>query len=282
MPTTQPREQSPTPTDAALPAWPGAARIAVWVALHLQFAPSFHAGLDDYGHRAGFWRLMDVLDRHGIRASVSLHMRDAAHCPDMLEACVNRSWELLACAAPAPGDGAQSELAVEDIRRACDVLHERSGKPLAGWLAHDAGLDADSLGHLAGAGLSYVANLRCLDGPTKRASASGLLVELPYCEEASDLRCLVQQRMAPGRYAELILAQFEQLYAEGAHATRALGLTVHPAVLGAPHNLPAFEAALAEIAGRDKVWIATGREIAHWVAHGCHEADMPAASGGNP
>ena len=69
--------------------WPGGARIAVWVAPnieHYEYAPLASPVRTatprpppdlpwlmprDYGNRAGVWRMMEVMDRYGVRGSVS-------------------------------------------------------------------------------------------------------------------------------------------------------------------------------------------------------------------
>ena len=48
----------------------------------------------DYGNRAGIWRLMEVMDRYGVRGSVSLNFAVCDHHPEIIEACVKRKWEL--------------------------------------------------------------------------------------------------------------------------------------------------------------------------------------------
>ena len=35
----------------------------------------------DYGNRVGFWRMLEVLDKHGIKCGVSLNMAVLEHYP---------------------------------------------------------------------------------------------------------------------------------------------------------------------------------------------------------
>jgi hypothetical protein len=43
---------------------------------------------------------------------------------------------------------------------------------------------------------------------------------------------------------------------------------LHPFLIGQPHRIKQFEAALEYITSFDKVWFATGREIAgHFITH---------------
>jgi allantoinase len=50
----------------------------------------------DYGTRAGIWRTVESLDRHGIRASVLLNSAAAIHYPQIIQAGLDRDWAWLA------------------------------------------------------------------------------------------------------------------------------------------------------------------------------------------
>ena len=79
--------------------WPGGARIAVWLAPnieHYELEPPdnprkapwprpvpdvLNYSHRDYGNRVGFWRMADVMARHGVRGSVSLNVAVCDHYP---------------------------------------------------------------------------------------------------------------------------------------------------------------------------------------------------------
>mgnify|MGYP002174547956 FL=1 len=71
--------------------WPNGARVALWIAPnveHYEYEPEYDGQRDpwprmpypdvqqysyrDYGNRVGFWRMLEVLDKHNIRCCVSL------------------------------------------------------------------------------------------------------------------------------------------------------------------------------------------------------------------
>jgi hypothetical protein len=81
----------------------------------------------------------------------------------------------------------------------------------------------------------------------------------------------------PRRYGDIIRRQFDRLYREGERSGTVMCIPLHPYLVGWPYRIKAFEEALAYIAGHDKVWFATGREIAaHFNAH--HFDDFERAS----
>jgi allantoinase len=75
--------------------WPGDAKVAVWVIPNIEFfaldeqvvtspgkvpnVPTYCAR--DYGVRVGVWRVMDVLDRHQVRATVALNSKVCDYYP---------------------------------------------------------------------------------------------------------------------------------------------------------------------------------------------------------
>ena len=75
--------------------WPNDARLAFWVIPNVEYyqytpsgvrvgrsgfpAPDVPAYASrDYGNRVGFWRMLEVLDRHRIRCTVSINLRSCS------------------------------------------------------------------------------------------------------------------------------------------------------------------------------------------------------------
>ena len=93
--------------------WPNDARVAFWVSPnieHYEYLPDFDGLRDpwprmpypdvqqysycDYGNRVGFWRMLEPLDKHNIRCTVSLNLAVLEHYPEVAEAMVERNWDL--------------------------------------------------------------------------------------------------------------------------------------------------------------------------------------------
>ena len=89
--------------------WPNGARVALWVCPNIE---SFHMdkalsrdnshlpdipgySLRDYGARVGVFRIMDVLDKYGIRASAFLNSDVCERYPSIIEQGKRRRWEWL-------------------------------------------------------------------------------------------------------------------------------------------------------------------------------------------
>lgn len=100
----------------------------------------------------------------------------------------------------------------------------------------------------------------------------GRLISVPYSLEINDFTTLFQGNCTPRDYTDAIKAQFDRLYMEGAESGRVMCLPLHPFLVGQPHRVKQLEEALDYITSHDRVWLATGREIAgHYLAH-CYDA----------
>jgi hypothetical protein len=94
--------------------WPNDARLAFWVIPNVeyyQYAPAAVRGRSgfpapdvpayasrDYGNRVGFWRMLDVLDRHRIRCTVNINLAVLEHFPEIRDAMLARDWDFCSMA----------------------------------------------------------------------------------------------------------------------------------------------------------------------------------------
>ncbi len=268
--------------------WPGGARLAFWCAPnieHYEIDPPINPmrtpwarpvpdvlgySWRDYGNRVGVWRMMEVMDRFGIRGSVSLNVAVADHYPEIIEACVARGWELFSHGVYNTrytyGMSEDQERAL--ITNVRDTIKRCSGQDLKGWLAPAITLTDRTIDLLAEAGLAYTLDLFHDDQPMPVKAAKGRLVSVPYSLEINDFTALYQGAASPTDYTDMIIAQFDRLYAEGADGGRVMCLPLHPFLIGQPHRVRELSRALDHIASHDGVWLATAAEIAeHFNAH---------------
>jgi peptidoglycan/xylan/chitin deacetylase (PgdA/CDA1 family) len=86
---------------------PGNARVAFWVAPNtefLEYMPEskptrpdvpFYARMD-YGNRVGFWRMLEVLNKHEVRACCCLNLEILDPFPEIKDAMVAANWDYMA------------------------------------------------------------------------------------------------------------------------------------------------------------------------------------------
>jgi peptidoglycan/xylan/chitin deacetylase (PgdA/CDA1 family) len=272
--------------------WPGDARVAFWIAPNLEvyeFDPPPNPrrtpwprplpdvvghGWRDHGNRVGFWRMLDAMDRFGLRGSVSLNVALCDHHPEIIAACAARGWEFFSHGVYNTRytygmDEAQERAMIADV---IATIRRATGQSTDGWLSPALTNTERTMELLAEAGVTYTLDLFHDDQPTPLNVKSGRMVSLPYSLELNDITCLIQAGHGPDDYATMIKAQFDRLYAEGADSGTVMCIPLHPFLIGQSHRMAAFVDALAHITGHDRVWCATGREIARWYLDHHHDA----------
>jgi peptidoglycan/xylan/chitin deacetylase (PgdA/CDA1 family) len=267
--------------------WPNNARIAVWVCPNVLFyelnAPAdpwinawsrmtpdvMMYGRQEFGPRVGFWRMLDVLDKHDVPCTAVLNVGALRRYPEMCRALVERQWDVL-------GHG------MTNTRFICRMTEDEERAHYRDMLAivQDSGLSMAGMGGpgpqaatestpdlIAEAGFLYYSDLFHDDEPFPIRVRSGRLISMPYSVELNDVPAL-STAFEGDNFLTLIKRQFDRLYAEGAKSGRVMCLAIHPHVIGQPHRTKYLDLALAYIKSFPDVWLATGREIAeHYMAN---------------
>jgi allantoinase len=266
--------------------WPNDARVALIVAPNIE---SFHIdmplpgsassylpdvtnyALRDYGSRVGVFRMMEVLDKHGIRATVLLNSDVCSHHPQIIAEGNKRGWEWL-------GHGVTNNIRITQykpeeergvIRQIRETIAAATGKAPRGWLGPGGGDESfDTLDHLAAEGYDYVCDWGIDDHPVSMRVKSGRMIAIPYQQGLNDIRVMYQGGTTAKDWFQMVCDQFDVLYAEGAAQPRIMTIPLHPFVIGLPFRSKHLDAALNYICRHEGVWKATGSEIAdHYYAN---------------
>jgi peptidoglycan/xylan/chitin deacetylase (PgdA/CDA1 family) len=267
-------------------AWPGGAKLALWVIPNLEF---FHLddpmpgvsnervahahipnvrnwALRDYGNRVGVWRFFDVLAKHGIRATAAVNSDICVHHPQIMKRAVELDWSFMGhCQTNARR---LNELAPEQeheaIRATLDTIGEATGRKPEGWLGAGLAETWNTLDYLIDEGVQYVADWTCDDLPFRMNVGGRTLLSIPYSLQVNDTTQFFNQKATFEDFEKIIKAQFDCLYGEAEAVPRVMAIAIHPFVSGVPHWIGALDRALGYICAHDRVWRATGPEI---VAH---------------
>ncbi|NIH80292.1 polysaccharide deacetylase family protein [Amycolatopsis viridis] len=260
--------------------WPNGARVAFYVGLNIEHfhvdKPStsiwastntlvpdpLNYGWRDYGMRVGIWRVIETLDRYGIRASTLLNSEVAEHYPQVIEAGRARNWAWLAHGQT--NSRLHANLEIDEEREIlADIvttIEKASGQRPQGWMGPGLTETMNTPRLLAELGLSYVLDWTNDDQPY-RLNVPGLL-SVPYTLEVNDLLMFVTKGFTGPEVLQIIKDQFDQLYADSASSGRVMALALHPFVIGQPFRARYLDEALAYIAGHEGVWLTTSDEIA--------------------
>ncbi|MFY9291624.1 MAG: polysaccharide deacetylase family protein [Methylorubrum rhodinum] len=263
--------------------WPGAKRLAVYLALNLETF-EFGSGLGaelapggpqpdvlnyawrDWGNRVGAWRIRDLLDDLDLPASILVNSRIYRDCPGLIEAFRARGDEIV-------GHGRtnaerQGDLPEEEeralIAEATALLTREEGRAPAGWLGPWISQSRVTPDLLAEAGYRYLLDWCHDDQPTWFATRDGgRILSVPYPQELNDIPAVVARKDTGRAFAEAILDGFEEMREQSRKAPLVMGIALHPYIVGQPHRLRPLRRALERIAGqRDTVWLTTAGAIA--------------------
>ena len=221
----------------------------------------------EYGHRVGIFRLLDLLDKHGIKATVAMDLLTAQNYPYLVRHCLQRGCEII-------GHGISvsrlitsnmSESEERDyITSAVGGMAEATGAAPRGWLGPEYGESSRTPGLLAQAGIRYVCDWTNDEQPFPMKTPEGELLALPVMLPLDDVNALWDRRVTIGKYVEMIKESFDTIYAEGAANGRLMVLNFRPWLMGQPFRVRYLAGAVEYMMGHQGVWAATGSEIIDW------------------
>jgi peptidoglycan/xylan/chitin deacetylase (PgdA/CDA1 family) len=263
--------------DAPIIHWPNGAHVAVWIIPNIEWYPlEYHfAGsrpgevpdirawaIREYGERVGVWRLMDALDSVGARATVALNAYVTEVYPRVVEGGVERKWEWmghgLTNSQSKTGQSEQDERA--QIRETLDTIEKATGTRPRGWLGPGENHRTPTL--LQEAGLTYTGDWVVDDRPYPIRTKNGWFLGVPYSLVHNDTRNYDQWIFSPREYLEQMKGVFDVLRAEGERSGTVMAIPLHTHLSGFPARYAALKELLQYIKADQRVWWATGSEIA--------------------
>lgn len=260
--------------------WPGGARVAFYVGLNIEHfhidKPStslieataalvpdaLNYGWRDYGVRVGIWRLIESLDRHGIRASALINSEVAKHYPQIIAAGRARDWAWLAHGIT--NSIFHTDMPVEQERAVLaeivETIEKATGRRPRGWMGPGLTETFHTPRLLAELGLTYVLDWTSDDQPYP-LNVPGML-SVPYTVELNDLGIFTTSGRTGPEFLQMFTDHFDQLYADSATSGRVLALALHPFVIGQPSRTKYLDQALGYVASHPGVWLTTSDDIA--------------------
>ena len=217
----------------------------------------------DYGLRVGFWRMKEILDRHSIRASLSLNASICKSYPKIVEESLKSGWEII-------GHGfVQRAINLEEderdvIRRTIQLIKETSGQAPRGWMGPGLAETFDTPDILAEEGIEYVCDWVNDDQPYPMKVKKGSLISIPYTLEINDIPMYLIQNHPSPEIFHRCRDQFDTMYREGAESSRVMAVSTHPYITGVPHRIRYYDQAFEYFKRHEGVTFMTGSEILDW------------------
>jgi len=271
--------------------WPDSARVAICVIINLERfewqapegsfqAASLSGGISprpfpdymrlshrDYGHRVGIFRVLDVLEKHGIKPTVAMDALSAEHYPFLVNHCLQRGCEIIGhgiSVSQMITSNMSEQQEREYIRNSVGTLKRTTGVAPVGWLGAEYGESARTPQLLSQEGIRYVCDWTNDEQPYLLKTDHGELFALPIMLELDDVNALWDRHVAIGRYKDMLKEAFDTMYRDSSESGRLLTLNLHPWLIGQPFRIRYLDDALGHMMRRKKVWAASGSEIIEW------------------
>lgn len=263
------------------PLWPGNKRVAIAINVDLEIwsegrAPDYsvqssslkpgtvsHGGIawSQYGGKTGVWRVLRMLERHGVPATFSVNAKCAEAYPDAITQIFKSGFDiaghgytqdqLLAYMSPDEERGA--------IKTCLDILEKASGKRPLGWVTPVHAHTEHTVEFLAAEGVLWHNEAADSDQPHRIDVNGRPMVAIPG-SDFTDNRVL---RTAPQLLLDTYKRTFGYLYAFEPRSY--VGLSIHCQFGGRPLMIAAFNELLDYFASFPDVWFASHRQIAEYV-----------------
>jgi peptidoglycan/xylan/chitin deacetylase (PgdA/CDA1 family) len=219
----------------------------------------------EYGTRAGVWRVIDTLNRHNVKPTVTLNSEVARAFPAVLDEFVGNGYEIASHSVTNSvhlyGHTAAQQRAMID--ESTEAIEKATGTRPVGWLSPGLSEAYDSLEVIAEAGYRYVGEWG-MAADVPYPLGVGDLLAVPYPQETNDLPLFIRlQRTAEQGYQQWT-DQFDVLYEESAEASKIMSISLHPYIIGVPHRIRVLDRLLEHIGSHEGVWFAQAHEVDQW------------------
>ncbi|MEO1091097.1 MAG: polysaccharide deacetylase family protein [Pseudomonadota bacterium] len=275
------------------PAWPDGARMAISLVMNIEAGAELSLAYGDerneavyeivepvegvpnpavsshfaYETRAGYWRIMRLLDGFGMSCTLSAAGRTIRGAPWLARDAVARGHEV---AAHGYRWERHAEMSLERERQVIgetvEAIETATGQRPLGW--HTKGASSPNTRRLLVEefGFLYDSDAYDDDLPYVVEVAGRDHVVVPYAFDSNDMRFQAGGNFVHGDdFARYCIAAFDWLWREGAERPALLSIGIHPRLIGRPGRIGGLERFLAHVAERGGTWITQRQNIArHW------------------
>jgi len=266
-------------------AWPDGARCAIMMTFDLDGESPWihrdpalaerplHMSMGSYGPKTGMPRILDLLDRYGIKTCIFIPGWIVERYPALCEDIVRRGHEVghhgYLHEKPFFMKSREEEEAL--LVRSLDIFKKVLGVKPLGSRSPSADPSRHTMELLKQHGFVYHSNMMDTDLPYLHETPHGELVELPTAWVNNDFPFFGFSAVPPvgnGIWSqqdvfEIWSEEFEGMYDEGGF----FNLMGHPQVIGRPSRMRMLERLVRQIIGKKDIWFARPIEVAEfWLA----------------
>ncbi len=267
-------------------AWPGGARMAVLIMLLHEWEshprpirpmpPNTHHDFDflalgwrEYGARFGVRRLLDVVDRHGVPATVITSGLTAELFPDSVRDAQRRGHELATQhydQSLHPPVFRTRDEERDYLQRALAALEKVTGQKTLGYMSQGPRPTPNTLSICAELGFTWTCDYSDSDIPYLIEVGDQRLVSVGYVMPGYTDIDLVPLGL-PGALAQL-KGEFDAMYEEAQHHPMKFCYAIHVHIGGRPGMAKVLDDFLTYVQGHEGVWFCRGIDLAnYWLEH---------------
>lgn len=223
-----------------------------------------------YGLTRGAPRVMRLLDKHGIRATMTACALALERAPELAREVLRQGHEVTSHGYRWAHQFMMNEEQERAyIRKAVDSLIRTTGRRPQGWLSRYL-LTENTRRLLVEEGFLYHMDDYGDDEPRWDAVNGKPIVILPYQVDNNDMKMWAQPSVTPDQWLKYACDNLDWALAEGEHEVNMMSIGLHLRIIGRPGRIGALDRFLAYAAERARqpngVWIATREQIARHFA----------------
>ena len=165
----------------------------------------------EYGMRVGLWRMADVLDNAGVKATVALNSQVCDAHPKAIEEMKKRGWEFMGHGTTNSESlaGLPLEKEKQVIAHVLKTIGDATGRRPRGWLGTGLTQTHNTLDILAEEGVIYCGDWNNDDQPYRMKVKTGKMIGIPYCMEINDIPLFIRKGYTGEQYYRSVMDQFE-------------------------------------------------------------------------
>ncbi len=275
------------------PRWPRKARVAVSFVLNFEEGAEFAVTEGDavneaiyevehqlqgpdlcieshfeYGTRSGWWRIMELLDGHDAKITVSCCGRAVERSPHLAQDAFRRGHEVSAHGWRWESHAGMDETTERSvIRQTVAAIARATGQRPVGWHTRSAASLNTRRLLVEEGGFLYDSDAYNDDLPYDVRIAGRRHLIIPYAFDTNDMHFQHTGRFRGADFADYVIDAYDWLVREGENAPKMMSIGLHLRMIGRPGRIGALDRILKHIASSEAAWIATRADIAkHWLA----------------
>jgi peptidoglycan/xylan/chitin deacetylase (PgdA/CDA1 family) len=224
----------------------------------------------NYARFQGLDRILRILDRTKVQASVMVSGILAERSADSVKSIVDAGHEIIAHSYAQ--DVVPATLSADEDRRNVELvtrlIEQATGTRPRGWASPRSTPSEQTIKSLIDFDYSWHSEVLDADRPYKQSFDNGSIVAIPFSMDINDLPHAMRFGRTPGQYVSMA-NDFLLNALKSDDGAFIMDVTVHPHCYGRPGVAWAYEEVIRMVSQRDDVWVATRAEIVdHFLKQG--------------